>query len=899
MQTVEDFGIRQIKDDVAKLEMQIRTINMPDKLRFRKMNLLAEFYEHLGEYEKADNTALTVIKQGTIVAKKDMEVLDIVRDAYCVRGKRHFDDYMIATEWNREKNARFWLPRRKILEGKFGIATKLDNFMTDPNKRLLSLSLPPGTGKALNENTPVMTSKGWKNHGDLKVGDKVVGLNGEYVKVTHVFPKAEQNCRVHFSDGSYIDCHENHEWVIYDRSAGKEKILDTKTIESRQLESGGTEKKRGHRYNIQIVNREPMKGEHKDLKVAPYTFGAWLGDGSTSEPRMTNDKNDLDIISGIQQDGYEIMSQWTHKTTGCVMTSFVGLRKDLQEYGLCKSRESVPKYIPEEYITASLEQRLELLAAMIDTDGCKAGQSKIHYSTTNEQIKDGLLQLLATFYWRACVVVEEPHKSTTREIEGRKPCYIISFTPTMEIPCRLERKRVKPREVLRKIAITKVERIKPTTGNCIEVEGGIYCAGEHMIPTHNSTLIKFLLAYVAGVYPMSANMYVSYSDGMIKMMYDSVVDMLTDDFEYQHIRIFGERAAPVTSAQYGTISYRRRGDFPTIGMISLGGSVTGRTRANKFLITDDLVKNAEVARSPERLEKLWQDYTSTLTTRQIGDDVKQIMLGTIWSAYDPISRMMSEHENDPRYEFVCIPVWDENEHSNFMYDHPDRYTDEKIRERQESLDPVDFSCLYLQNPVEKEGMPLKANELIYYNGVLPDGEPDDIFFVVDVAWGGGDSLSMPIIYVYGDEWYLHDVVFDTSDKEVTRPRVVGKILKHSCKSGRFEANNGGDEYADKVDEILRNDYGYICNITSQKAPTNMGKLVRIEQYVPEIKKVYYRGKDFRDDEYNRFMKEMCSISFRSKNLHDDAADSMAMAVDYKNTVVRHCKVSKFKRNGNL
>lgn len=561
MSLFEDFGIRQIKEDVKKLELQIRTIDMPDKLRFRKMNLLAEMYENLGEFEKADITAQTVIKQGTLVARKDTEVLDIVRDAYCIRGKRYFDDYMIATEWNREKNARFWLPRRKILEGQLHLATKIDKFMNDPNSRLLSLSMPPGTGK--------------------------------------------------------------------------------------------------------------------------------------------------------------------------------------------------------------------------------------------------------------------------------------------------------------------------------------------------STLIKFLLAYIAGVYPMSANMYVSYSDGMIKMMYDSVVDMLTDDFEYQHTRIFGERATPTTSAQYGTISYRRRGDFPTIGMISLGGSVTGRTRANKFLITDDLVKNAEVARSPERLEKLWQDYTSTLTTRQIGDNVKQIMLGTIWSAYDPISRMMSEHENDPRYEFVCIPVWDENEHSNFLYDHPDRYTDEKIRERQESLDPVDFSCLYLQNPVEKEGMPLKAKELMYYNGVLPDGEPDDIFYVVDVAWGGGDSLSMPIIYVYGDDWYLHDVVFDTSNKEVTRPRVVGKILQHACKSGRFEANNGGDEYADKVDEILRNDYGYMCNITSQKAPTNMGKLVRIEQYIPEIKKVYYRGKDFRDEEYNRFMKELCSISFRSKNLHDDAADSMAMAVDYKNTNVRHCKVTKFKRTGNL
>ena len=119
MSLFEDFGIRQIKEDVKKLELQIRTINMPDKLRFRKMNLLAELYENLGEFEKADNTALTVIKQGTVVARKDTEVLDIVRDAYCIRGKRHFDDYMIATEWNREKNARFWLPRRKYLRVSF------------------------------------------------------------------------------------------------------------------------------------------------------------------------------------------------------------------------------------------------------------------------------------------------------------------------------------------------------------------------------------------------------------------------------------------------------------------------------------------------------------------------------------------------------------------------------------------------------------------------------------------------------------------------------------------------------------------------------------------------------------------------------------------------------------
>jgi len=166
--------------------------------------------------------------------------------------------------------------------------------------------------------------------------------------------------------------------------------------------------------------------------------------------------------------------------------------------------------------------------------------------------------------------------------------------------------------------------------------------------TGKSTLIKFLLAYIAGKYPRSANMYVSYSDGMIKMMLDSEKAILTDHDEYCHNEIFISNGSPAISAEYKTISYRRAGDFPTLGLVSLGGSVTGRTRANKFLVTDDLVKNKEEARSPERLEKLYGDYLATLTTRMIGDSVKQIQLGTIWSAYDPISRMKAEHEGDPR-----------------------------------------------------------------------------------------------------------------------------------------------------------------------------------------------------------------------------------------------------------
>lgn len=410
--------------------------------------------------------------------------------------------------------------------------------------------------------------------------------------------------------------------------------------------------------------------------------------------------------------------------------------------------------------------------------------------------------------------------------------------------------------------------------------------------TGKTTIIKFLLAYIIGKEPKSANMYISYSDGMTKMLLDSVKSMLTDTHEYCFHEIFPGLGEPTTSAEYKTISYRRAGDFPTLGLVSMSGSVTGRTRANRFLVTDDLVKNKEEARSPERLEKLYSDYTATLTTRMIGDNVKQIMLGTRWSSYDPLGRMEDAHGDDPRYTFISIPVWDENEVSNFEYEHPDRYTTEKIRDIKNTIDSADFECLFMQHGIEKEGLAFPADGLRYYNGVLPDGEPDNICFVNDVAWGGGDSLSMPIAYVYGSDVYIHDWVFDKRDKTVTKPRVIAKILSHKVKMGQTEANNGGEEYSDDVYRMLSTEYHYSINMSHKKAPTNMAKITRIEQHAPTIRQFYFRDSGSRDDDYRRAMNELTSYSFTSKNIHDDAADSMAMMAAYVFGGIKYVSVAK-------
>lgn len=342
-----------------------------------------------------------------------------------------------------------------------------------------------GCGKLLADDTPVFTSEGWKRHGDLVIGDRVIGRNGNFVKVTHVFPKQYANMEVELSTGEKIKCHENHEWVLdlHSQNTYKEKILTAKEI---------YEKKKARYYHpVRLIRREPLNGETKELFVKPYTFGAWLGDGRNGDPDICSSKEDYCVIeSVINDDGYKIAWQTTHKTTGVIYTSFVGLRQGLQKYGMCHSRKRVEKYIPVEYLTASLDQKLELLAGLLDTDGHYDDSKGAYiYSTSDETLRDSFIDLIHIFGWTTWCITRKAQVSSSG-IHGRKDNHCIGFIPRMVIPCRVERKRNTVSEKHRgwRVNIKNIDYCEPVQGNCIEVEGGVYCVGKSMQPTHNSTV---------------------------------------------------------------------------------------------------------------------------------------------------------------------------------------------------------------------------------------------------------------------------------------------------------------------------------------------------------------------------------------------------------------------------
>ena len=395
-----------------------------------------------------------------------------------------------------------------------------------------------------------------------------------------------------------------------------------------------------------------------------------------------------------------------------------------------------------------------------------------------------------------------------------------------------------------------------------------------------STLCIIFMTFVMGHRPDIANVMSGHSDKLTDGFYRELLAIITDETQYCWQEIFAGVKLVDNSAKNETIDLNRKKRFPTMTCRSISGTLTGAVEIGTggVLYCDDLIEDLEESLNPIRLQNKYDAYLNQLKDRKKLGAV-ELMVGTRWNVADPLGRIEEQYQDNPRYRFRRIPALNDEGESNFVYKYDLGFTTEYYDDMKASIDDATWMAKYMGNPYIREGLLFPAADLQYFNGVLPDGEPDRKAFVCDTAWGGGDSLSLPIVYEYGEDLYLVDVVFNNGDKTVTRPNVLGKLKAHTPHMGRWESNNGGDEYGGIVDEALRQE-GIRINMSYKKAPTTQSKLSRIIQFAPEIKKIYFLDAKHRSAEYERFMRELTLFTVSGKNLHDDAPDSLAMLIDF-------------------
>lgn len=415
-----------------------------------------------------------------------------------------------------------------------------------------------------------------------------------------------------------------------------------------------------------------------------------------------------------------------------------------------------------------------------------------------------------------------------------------------------------------------------------------------------TTILMLFITWIMGRDGEASNLYSAFSAIITSAMYTGVLEVVTDSYTYNWKKVFNNSGIANTDAKKETIDIDRKKRYPTLTCRSLYGTLNGACDCSGYLISDDLIGGIEEALNKDRLMNAWSKVTNNLIPRT-KQSAKKIWIGTRWSLIDPAGLRMDFLQNNEegkkvRFKIINLPALNENDESNFDYDYNVGFNTDYYKQLRAQFernnDMASWQAQYMGEPIERDGALFTPDTMNFYNGVIAD-EPVRNYMTVDVAWGGGDYVSAPVCVETENGDFIPDVVFNNGDKTITRPLIVDCIIKNNVKYVQFEANNGGSEYAEWVENELKQ-RDYECTITSKSAPTNKRKEARIFERAPEIREFYYLDNGHRHKEYQLFMNNLYAFKIVGKNKNDDAPDSMAMLSEVRGRG-KYTSVTTFSR----
>ena len=377
-------------------------------------------------------------------------------------------------------------------------------------------------------------------------------------------------------------------------------------------------------------------------------------------------------------------------------------------------------------------------------------------------------------------------------------------------------------------------------------------------------------------------------EGLVKRFYGGLLQAFETKQSYERfLKVFPEATKigekDYKSAENLSIDLKSKNIFPTFTCRPIDGAIVGCTEANVLVYIDDCVKNHEEARNRDRLEFLCEKVTDDVLGRRL-EGTPIIIQGTKYSLYDPITALQNKaDELGWRWREVAVPALDPvTDESNWEIVRKDKkglrkiFTTEYYRNERKLVSEETWAAEFQQEPFEAKGRMFAENDLNYFDELPVDKEPDAIMAACDSADKGEDSCSMPVGYVYGNEVYIVDVVFDNAGVQFTKPECANMLIKHNVKTVTFESNSAGEYFGRDVMDIVKSQGGR-CSARFKFNCAN--KITRMENARDNIIRDYY-FRDFRkmdrQSQYYKFMKELTTMTRSGKVKHDDAPDSIAL-----------------------
>ncbi len=407
-----------------------------------------------------------------------------------------------------------------------------------------------------------------------------------------------------------------------------------------------------------------------------------------------------------------------------------------------------------------------------------------------------------------------------------------------------------------------------------------------------STLEIFLHSMLIGANPDKPSLASGHSNILTNSIYEGVLGIINDKEEYLWHDVYPDWKDPITNAKEQTIDLEKKHRFSSLTCRAIGASLTGATRCEQILTADDLVSGIEEALSIERLDKLWQAYTNDLKSRKkLG--CKELHLATRWSVHDPIGRLERMYSKDSRFKCLVIPALNEKGESNFNYKYGVGFDTKYFEDMRENLDDCSFRALFMNEPIEREGLVYDEAELKRYYE-LPDEEPEIIIAVCDTKDKGTDYCVQIVGYKYGDYYYIDDVICDNNLPEIVDGKLIECLLRNNVQMANYESNNAGGRVATTVQNEIKAKGGRTKITTKFTTANKETKIIVNSAWVKEHCLFKAKEKYNKQSDYGKFISMLCSYTMAGKNKNDDVPDAISMFAEYAQSFIQR-RVEVFKR----
>lgn len=352
-------------------------------------------------------------------------------------------------------------------------------------------------GKAQALSAPVLTPTGFRRMGDLQVGDQLCDTAGGVSRVTGVFPQGVRRIyRLDFSDGTWAEASDDHLWTVNRIMPVRERtdqgVVQVPTVVQRTYTT---------EQMIPMMSWKSLRPYLPEIApvffgaslppeyVSPYVLGLLLGDGGFTGGSTRFSSADSELVAAVSDEkGFSVAS------VGGIDYRVNGARQRLLDSGVSLSR-SESKKIPDPYLHASQENRLDLLQGLLDSDGWADKSGGARFVSTSRELADGVAFLARSLGLRSSLTFKGPRKYRHLGDQrlGREAFEVsIGYHPDL---FRLSRKRDRLRPPMRKRrrVICAITYVRDEEAQCISVSApdSLYITKD-FVPTHNTTLLTQL-----------------------------------------------------------------------------------------------------------------------------------------------------------------------------------------------------------------------------------------------------------------------------------------------------------------------------------------------------------------------------------------------------------------------